>query len=185
VARAESLTDPDPSPRRRRLRVAHSNGDIATISSHRVTVERLPLWSVFKIALVCWTCTGVLIVGAVFVTWWILDAAGAVGNFERFVTDMTGVDEFHVLSGTILSALALLTGLFVTVATTLTVVAAEFYNVVASLLGGLEVVTREETIDLRETVVPQSTVPQSGVQQSGVGTAESNGHAEGSVVLRS
>jgi hypothetical protein len=115
----------------------------------------------------------------------LLASAGVVGNFEEFVIDMTGVEDFRVLSGTVTSALVLLVCLGVVVAVVLTVVAAEFYNVVARTLGGIEVIALEETtqwIPASTTTSPSSTTSTNGQHPDGVA---SNGHADGDVVLKS
>jgi hypothetical protein len=178
VARVETVDGmSNGSTRKRRLTLAHarpgaSHDVVALGDVRRVTITRLRLWSVAKVAVVFWLCAGLLVVGAVLMTWMLLTSAGVIGNFEEFITDMTGVDDFRILSGTVLSALVLLVCVGVVAATVITVVAAEFYNVVARTLGGIEVVAYEET-----------TNPSSNGQHVD-GTA-SNGHASGDVVLKS
>src|SRR5262245_18407103 len=119
------------SAHKRKLTVAHARSDtaaqdvVAVDEFRRVTVTRLRLWSVAKVAVVFWVCAGLLTIGAVFMTWLLLTSAGVIGNFEQFVTDMTGVEDFRVLSGTVLGALVLLVCVGVIVATVITVIAAE------------------------------------------------------------
>jgi hypothetical protein len=193
VARVEDLDGTQgKSVPRRRLRVAHAplpdagaNELVEVFERRRVMVTRLCLWSVAKVAVVFWTCVGVLAVAAVFVVWMLLASAGVVGNFEEFIIDMTGVEDFRVLSGTVTSALVLLVCLGVVVAVVLTVVAAEFYNVVARALGGIEVIALEETtqwIPASSTTPPSSRTSTNGQHPDGVA---SNGHADGDVVLKS
>jgi hypothetical protein len=158
---------------------------VEVFERRRVMVTRLCLWSVAKVAVVFWTCVGALAVAAVFVVWMLLSSAGVVGNFEEFVIDMTGVEDFRVLSGTVTSALVLLVCLGVVVAVVVTVVAAEFYNVVARTLGGIEVITLEEAtqwIPASSTSSASSAVSTNGQHSDGVA---SNGHADGDVVSKS
>jgi hypothetical protein len=178
VARVETLEETPPvHPRKRRLRLAHEQAP-TTYTAHVMTVTRLQLWSVAKIAVVFWTCVGVLLTGATLTTWAVLSAAGVIDNFERFVADMTGVEDFRILSGTIVGAFVLLICLFVLVATTVTLIAAEFYNVVAAVLGGVRFVADErQQIEVVETVVDVA-----GAEPV-VETPASNGHADGAVVL--
>ena len=167
------------SAHKRRLTVANTRReltahDLAAVDEfRRVTITRLRLWSVAKVAVVFWVCAGILTIGAVFMTWLLLASSGVIGNFEQFVTDMTGVEDFRVLSGTVLGALVLLVCVGVVVATAVTVIAAEFYNIVAATLGGIEMVAYEEAIR-----------PASSNGQHVDGVA-SNGHASGDVVLKS
>jgi transmembrane protein DUF3566 len=185
VARAEIADDRHPAPAwRRRPRPAHTaraNGDgIAADGDHapsrvkqRVRVHRLRLWSVARVAVVFWSCVGVMLSVATVVTWALLSSAGVVTNFEKFIEDMTGVKDFRLMSGTIILMLVLLVCLFVVVVTTLTVAGAAFYNLVSRTIGGVEF---DSAIDVRALPVAE---PQ---QPAG---ARSNGHAEGTVVLKS
>jgi hypothetical protein len=167
------------SARKRKLTVANTSPEliardgVAADGIRRVTIRRLRLWSVAKVAVVFWVCVGILTVGAMFMTWLLLTSAGVIGNFEQFVTDMTGVEDFRVLSGTVLAALVLLVCVGVVVATAITVIAAEFYNIVAATLGGVEVVAYEQSVQ---------PVSSNGQHVDGVA---SNGHASGDVVLKS
>jgi hypothetical protein len=185
VARVETVEGTsNGSARKRRLTLAHTRpglvgGEVVAVDEvRRVTITRLRLWSVAKVAVVFWVCAGLLAIGAVLMTWLLLTTAGVIGNFEEFVTDMTGVEDFRILSGTVLSALVLLVCVGIVVATVVTVIAAEFYNIVAQTLGGIEMVA------LEETARPVSSSPPSSNGQHVDGTA-SNGHASGDVVLKS
>jgi hypothetical protein len=95
-------------------------------------------------AVVFWSCVGVVVIGAFLVTWAILAGAGAVSNFEHFVADLTGATHFHVMSNTVLAVLALAIFLATAVSMALTVLAAAAYNSLASLIGGIEVTTASE-----------------------------------------
>jgi transmembrane protein DUF3566 len=189
VARVEITDDGHPTAAwRRRLRLAHadrangngSEGDgehaVVTRVKQRVSVQRLRLWPVARVAVVFWTCVGVMLSLATIVTWALLSSAGVVSNFEKFVEDITGVKDFRVMSGTIILMLVLLVCLFVIVATTLTVVGAAFYNLVSRTIGSIEF---DSAIDVRTTAIAE---PQPAQQPAG---ARSNGHAEGTVVLKS
>lgn len=179
MARVEIVDSAHSVARRRKLRAAHAgpspapaDGGGARSPVRPMVVQRVRLWSVAKVALAFWSCIGILMVGATLTTWVLLSAAGAVTNFEKFVKDMTGVKEFHVLSGTILTAIILLICLFVLVASACTVIAAAFYNVVSSTIGGIEVVA----VETGEEVVGLAQQPE---------VVRSNGHSDGPVVLKS
>ena len=110
---------------------------------------RLDLRSVAKVAVVYWACVGALLTGAFAVLLMILSAMGAVDKAESFVADLTGVDEFRILSGEILFAVGLLVIAFVVVATTLTVASAAFYNVLSRFTGGIEYTVTQQVASAR------------------------------------
>lgn len=206
MARVETVDSiSDTAEHKRRLRLAHARPaydgyELVSVDEiKKVTITRLRLLSVAKVAVVFWMCAGLLAMGGVLVSWLLLTTAGVTGNFERFVTDMTGVKEFHVVSGTVIGALILLLCLGIVVGTVMTVVAAAFYNIVAMTIGGVEVVGLEESL---RPVPAQSSngsnvangptgAPHGGANGATNGNGQhvadgtGNGHASGDVVLKS
>jgi hypothetical protein len=128
--------DGDGAPR---LTVAPDRAQRSTI-----TVARVDLWSVARVAIMFWSCIGAMLIGAFIVLWGILASAGAVSNFEHFVADVTGVKQFHVMSNTVLGAIALIVLLAMLVSIAMTVLAAACYNALTSLMGGITVECRED-----------------------------------------
>jgi hypothetical protein len=94
---------------------------------------------VAKVAVFFWAAVGIFAFGVVFITWALLRMTGAISNFEHFVTDLTGLKHFHVMSATVLFGIALLCALATVVSTALTVLGAVFYNALAPLVGGVEI----------------------------------------------
>jgi len=137
------------------------------------TVVRLHLASVAKMAILFWSCVGLLAAGVLVVMRTLLDRYGAVENAESFVRDVTGAEDFRIVSSAIVVMLIVLAALFVLVATTLTIVAAAFYNALARMFGGIEMTVTEE---FGRMVLP--------VDQQGDGV-RSNGHAAGGSVSKS
>jgi hypothetical protein len=121
----------------------------------RGELTRVSLPSVARVAIAFWTCVGALIAGGLLALTAFLSAAGAIDKVESFVADLTGADEFRIMSGSILVALLLLVAAFVIVATTLSVAAAAFYNVMSHFTGGIEITLTQQ-----------------------VGSAANNGHAD-------
>ena len=105
----------------------------------RVGVTHISPWSVAKVAVIFWAAVGICAFGVVFITWALLRMTGAISNFEHFVTDLTGLKHFHVMSATVLFGIALLCALATIVSTALTVLGAVFYNALAPLVGGVEI----------------------------------------------
>lgn len=122
---------------------ARAFDDASVVLTRRTHVARVHLWSVAKVAIVFWSLIAALFAGTTFITWTYLSASGAIDNAEQFVADLTGLEEFTIMSATLGTVLLALAGLFVIVAVTLTVAAAAFYNVLSRAVGGIEVTTTE------------------------------------------
>jgi hypothetical protein len=102
-----------------------------------LTVTRVDVWSVARVAIVFWSCAGAIAIGALLVAWAILSASGTVSNFEQFVADLTGVEEFRVMSNTVLGAIASAVLVGTAVCSALTVLVASCYNALGALAGGI------------------------------------------------
>jgi hypothetical protein len=120
----------------------------------RSTVTRVHVLSVVKVAIVFWTLAGLLLIAALFVTWSLLTAAGAVEDAESFVMDMTGVESFRIMSGPLLTGLILCIALLVLLSVILSVVGAVFYNALARVFGGIEVSLLDEAVPATVLEVP-------------------------------
>jgi hypothetical protein len=111
----------------------------ASLFRQRVGVTHVYPWSVAKVAVIFWAAVGICVMGAVFFTWALLSMSGAISNFEHFMTDLTGLKHFQVMSAPVLFGIALLCAIATIVSIALTVLGAVFYNALASLTGGVEV----------------------------------------------
>jgi hypothetical protein len=107
--------------------------------TRRMRVHRLHLWSVAKLAFITFFCIGVMIAFGLWLLWVGLNAAGVVPNLEKFIREVAGVNDFHFRAGVMFRSALLAIGSFVFAATSMTVVAASFYNLLAPLVGGLDV----------------------------------------------
>jgi hypothetical protein len=160
-ARRVVTVRPAPGPHR----IAARDGDGFAVTRDS-SVTHVHLLSLAKVALVFWTCVAALAAGVFVVAYLVLTGAGAIDRAESFVADMTGLEDFRVVSGTVLAGVVLLLVVLDVVAVTLTVLAAAFYNALARLVGGVEVRTTEHVVG---ALAPPA--------QQGDG-ARSNGHAE-------
>lgn len=143
------------------------------VLTRRNTVARLHLGSVARVAAVFWASIGLLVIGAVLMAWVYLSSAGAVERAESFVMDMTGLENFELMSATMLTGLAVLVALFVVGAVATTIVAAAFYNVLARTMGGVDLTIVEELGRIRIE------------RQQLEGAVETAAHASGAKVAKS
>lgn len=105
----------------------------------RLALTRVDVWSVVKFAVVFWSAIGALTIGALVVLWTILSMTGSVAHFERFVTDLTGVQHFNILSNTVLGAIAVAILVLTAVCIAMTALMVVWFNTLSSLVGGIEV----------------------------------------------
>jgi hypothetical protein len=113
----------------------------------RQAVRRIAVTPFARMALVLWTCAGIAMLFVLVDLWVLLRASGSLANFEEFVRDLTGVEQFEVQSVAILGSIAVLVALAVVVATLLSVCAVLIYNAVAPLVGGIEISVAAECVD--------------------------------------
>jgi hypothetical protein len=102
------------------------------------TLRSLRVNQFARIALAFWACIGVVAVAAVTALWLLLSASGSLAKFERFVSDVTGVEHFEIQSASILGSVALLIGVAVVVAALLCTCGVVLYNALTALVGGIE-----------------------------------------------
>lgn len=139
---APVVTEP-PRPRRQRKRelpdsFALTSAPPSAARETRVEVRKVDLWSVLKISLCFYLAAlGVLLVAGV-VLWLLADAAGAIGNVEKFMGNILNSKNFRFVSGQILEGTLLVGLVMVALMTILTVIGAALYNLFADLVGGFE-----------------------------------------------
>ena len=133
-------------PRRGTTRVATA---ARAVPRHRLSVQRVDLWSVLKLALAFYLSVVLLVLVAGVVTWTTLARAGVIDNLESFLGELLSSNDFQLLSGEILQGGVLISLVLVVLLVILTVVAAALFNVFSELLGGLEIVVEEEPPDGR------------------------------------
>jgi hypothetical protein len=112
--------------------------------SYRQTVQRVDLWSVLKISICFYLTALIVVLCSGIVLWWIASAVGIISNIENFVGDLVNSNDFQFLSWSVLRASALVGLVVVSLMVVCTVLAAAFYNLFSSVLGGIEITVVEE-----------------------------------------
>ncbi len=107
---------------------------------HRAVVYSVDPWSVAKVSLPFYLATIATLVGLLVLLWAMLVGTGSVESFESFVED-TGYRNFEFVPSQMLSGVWGIALVLVVVGTAFNVVAVIIFNLLSSMLGGLQVVT--------------------------------------------
>lgn len=116
----------------------------------RVTIRRIGLWSTLKVSLVIYLCLLLVVLVGMAILFFVLDTLGVVDSVEEFLTEIwggsevaTGPDQpgprFEVNFGFAMRILFLVGVVSTALWSAFTVFLAFLYNVIADLLGGVEV----------------------------------------------
>ncbi|MGH8977564.1 MAG: DUF3566 domain-containing protein [Acidimicrobiia bacterium] len=111
---------------------------------YRQTIRRVDLWTVLKISICFYLTALAVILFAGVCLWWIASAVGIVSNIENFIGDLVNSEDFEFLSWNVLRASTFVGLVLVCLMVVSSVLAAAFYNLFASVLGGIEVTVVEE-----------------------------------------
>ncbi|MGZ4674934.1 MAG: DUF3566 domain-containing protein [Acidimicrobiia bacterium] len=119
--------------------VAAETRSVAQVRQSRVEMAKVDLWSALKVSL-CFYLAGLAItIVAGLVVWLLLDAAGQIHNFEKFMGEILSAKDYHLVATEILVGAVLVGLVLVALMTLLTVIAAALYNVFSDLVGGVEI----------------------------------------------
>jgi hypothetical protein len=107
----------------------------------RVTIRRINPWSVFKISMVFYFCLLLVVIVGLGILYGVLSTAGILDSIAELLTgvgfgDAQGVFEFNV--GYIFRTLFLVGLISTALWVGFTVFLAFLYNIIADLLGGIE-----------------------------------------------
>jgi hypothetical protein len=121
----------------------------------RRVVRRVEPKSVAKVSLVFYACVFVALLVAGVILWIAAAGAGIVENVESFIGDLFALDEFRFEPMRILQATFLGGAVLVLLGTAANVVATLLFNLIADLVGGVEisVVDDEAAEPARRSVV--------------------------------
>ena len=109
-------------------------------TQHRAVLHRIDPWSVAKVSLPFYLCAIATWVGLLALLWAVLVGTGSVKDFENFVED-TGYRNFEFVPSQMFAGVRSIGLILVVVGTAFNVVAVIVFNLLSSLLGGLQVVS--------------------------------------------
>lgn len=148
-------TPPEPTGRRftvKRPLVISGKGRPRVRRVTRV-VRSVDPWSVFKVSLLFSLVLYLAVLLAAALLWNVAHTTGTVDNIERFLESF-GWESFTFEGGQLFRALWV-AGLFgVAALTGLAVLAATIFNLIADLVGGVQVTVLEEEVTVRTTEEP-------------------------------
>jgi len=110
----------------------------------RRVLRRVDTWSVFRFAVLLYLCGAVVIITAGVGMWLLADGAGAIPNIEHFITQLFALKHFTFKPGQMFLGLLGVCGVWVFVATLVTVLAAVLFNLISDVVGGIELTMLEE-----------------------------------------
>lgn len=132
---------------------------MATVRRVRRIIRKIDPWTALKVSAVTWAVLALAIVLGIVIFWSIIERAGIPDRLTDFMVEITLIDEgtrpfanteqflrFAIFSSVVWWVL--MTGM--------TVAGALIYNLVSDVVGGLEVVVLEET--LNPVLAPQAAV---------------------------
>lgn len=109
----------------------------------RLTIARVDPWSVMKVSFLFSIALGIMIVVAVATVWSVLDSMGVFSTVGETLAQITGGEGFDLVSffsfSRVVGAATLLALVDVVLVTALATLGAFLYNVIAAVVGGLEV----------------------------------------------
>ena len=109
----------------------------------RLVLRKIDPWSVLKFSLLFYFCLLLIMLLGSAIIFAILKAFGVIANIEKLVRDLSSSPAYTVSGGTIFRWLFLFGLLWAVVASAVTVFLAFLYNLIADVVGGIEVSVAE------------------------------------------
>lgn len=111
----------------------------------RVAVQRVGPWSIFKLALLFYLCLMLVVVIGLALLYMFLDAVGVLDSVADLLTGLGFGDEagFEINGGFLFRMIFLIGLISVVLWSAFSVLVAFLYNLIADLVGGIEVTLRE------------------------------------------
>jgi hypothetical protein len=117
----------------------------------RRIVRKFDPWTVMKVSLVFYAVLGLVFVLAVVILWAVLNNAGIPQAIEDFLKKITLLDQDATLFSSgdqYLRVVVFLAIVWTALMSGLTTLAAVMYNLISDVVGGVEVVVLEETLNV-------------------------------------
>jgi len=123
----------------------------------RRVVRKFDPWTVMKVSLVFYAVLGLVFILAVVILWAIITNAGIPQAIEDFLKKITLLDQDASLFSDgeqYLRVVVFLSVVWTALMTGLTTLAAVMYNLISDVVGGIEIVVLEETLNVPVTPAP-------------------------------
>jgi hypothetical protein len=123
---------------------------MTTVRRVRRIIRKVDPWTALKVSALVWAVLGLAIVLGMVIFWSVLERAGIPARITEFMVEITLIEEgAQPFANTeqFLRFLVFATVTWWVVMTGLTVAGAIIYNLVSDVVGGLEVVVLEETLN--------------------------------------
>lgn len=141
---------------------------MTTVRRVRRIIRKIDPWTVFKVSAIFWAVAGLALVLGLVMFWSVLNAAGIPQSITNFLIDITLLEEGSepfADSENFLRIAVFGSIVWSVLGTGFTTLAAVMYNLVADVVGGVEIVVLEETLGVQAAPapVPQAPAPVTSV----------------------
>lgn len=153
---------------------------MATVRRVRRIIRKVDPWTALKVSTLIWAVLALAIVLGIVIFWSILERAGLPQKITDFMVEITLVDEgSQPFANTeqFLRFVVFSSVVWWIAMTGLTVAGAVVYNLVSDIVGGLEVVVLEETLNPVTTPIPPALRPPADYR-AGNGVTPPDGQAD-------
>jgi hypothetical protein len=126
---------------------------VTSLASRRI-LRRVNLWSVLKISMILYLALFLVSAVASLVVWKAADSSGLIGKVENLMQEL-GFKNFEFVGEKLFFDFVLFSLLMAGLAIVGTLVAALLYNLIAEIVGGVEVTVVEQVAFLEEVEVEE------------------------------
>jgi len=119
----------------------------------RRVLRRIEIWTLFRFAVVLYSCALVVFMAAAIALWIVASLSGAIPSIETFITQLFVLKGFHFKVLQLFAASLGIGIIGVLVATMFTVLTGILYNLISDVIGGIEITVLEEE-PLTESAAP-------------------------------
>jgi hypothetical protein len=110
----------------------------------RRVLRRVDSWSLFRFAVLLYSCALVVFMVAAIGLWIVASSAGAIPSIENFITQLFALKKFHFKAVQLFVAVFGIGLVWVFAATLFTVITGVLYNLISDVVGGIEITVLEE-----------------------------------------
>jgi hypothetical protein len=110
----------------------------------RVVIRKVGPWSIFKLSVIFYFCIMLVVLGALTILYLVLGAIGALDSVTRLIRDLFADQGFKIQGGWLFSRGFLIGLAMVLLWSLINVFVAFLYNLIADIVGGVEVTLAEK-----------------------------------------